>query len=308
MVVVWARGLRRPVTVVEIAEAAALGDLAAAMSVLSRLIPAGGIGVLLTAFPLAVLGHRRRARVCAIAVLTASSVAFLGGGLGPAVSSVGAGVLGSLVGIGLRRGWSIGRTMGAGVLCLGVPYSTMAVGLFWALTGVRVLALAQLANSWSGAERLATAAGVPRPVLEVGGDVVAFAVTRWWLLLPVMVTMMVLAGVFVATLALRPPLRRITPLLPRTTARELEEPAAHATIVAPLPVRLAGVGVRYEGSPQAALAGIDLSLEQGCFLAVSGPNGAGNRPSDGSSPVRRRPRAPSIARVRRASARPAARE
>ena len=56
----------------EIAEAAALGDLVAAMSVLARLVPAGGIGVLLTAFPMAVLGHRRRARVCAISVTTAS--------------------------------------------------------------------------------------------------------------------------------------------------------------------------------------------------------------------------------------------
>ncbi|MBV9919674.1 MAG: ATP-binding cassette domain-containing protein, partial [Pseudonocardia sp.] len=90
-----------------------------------------------------------------------------------------------------------------------------------------------------------------------------------------MVTMMVLIGVFVTTLALRPPLRRIAPLLPRTTAQELDGPAVDSPIVAPLPVRLAGVGVRYEGSPQAALAGIDLSLEQGCFLGVSGPNGAG---------------------------------
>jgi energy-coupling factor transporter ATP-binding protein EcfA2 len=261
--------------VAEIAEAAALGDLVAAMSVLARLVPAGGIGVLLTAFPMAVLGHRRRARVCAIAVTTASTVAFLGGGLGPALSAVGAGVLGSLVGIGVRRGWSVGTTIAAGLLCLGVPYSTVAVGLFWALADARALALAQLANSWSGAERLATAAGVPQPVLEVGRDVVAFAVTRWWLLLPLMVTAAVLVGVFVATLALRPPLRRTAPLLPRPTARELDEPAARGTVIAPLPVRLAGVGVRYEGSPAAALAGIDLWLEQGRFLGVSGPNGAG---------------------------------
>ena len=228
MVVSRARGRRQPLTVAEIAEAAALGDLVAAMSVLARLVPAGGIGVLLTAFPMVVLGHRRRARVCAISVTTASTVAFLGGGLGPAVSAVGAGVLGSLVGIGVRRGWSVGRTVATGLLCLGVPYSAVAVGLFWALADARALALAQLANSWSGAERLASAAGVPHPVLEVGRDVVAFAVTRWWLLLPLMVTAAVLVGVFVTTLALRPPLRRTAPLLPRPTARELDEPAAHA--------------------------------------------------------------------------------
>ena len=267
---------RRPLTVAEIAEAAALGDLAAAMSVLTRLVPAGGVGVLLTAFPLAVLGHRRRARVCAIAVLTACSVAFLGGGLGPAAVrrrqrafSVRWSASACAV------GWSSAGPWAPGLLCLGVPYPMLAVGLFWALTDVRVLALAQLTNSWSGAERLATAAGVPRPALEVGGDVVGFAVTRWWLLLPAVVAMAVLVGVFGATLALRPPLRRIAPLLPRTTARELDEPTARGAVVAPLPVRLAGVGVRYEGSARAALAGVDLSLERGRFLGVSGPNGAG---------------------------------
>jgi hypothetical protein len=130
---------RRPLTVAEIAEAAALGDLVAAISVLTRLVPAGGVGVLLTAFPLAVVGHRRRARVCAVAVLTAGCVAFLGGGLRPAASAVGAGVLGSLVGIGLRRGWSVGRTAGVGLVCLGVPYAVLAVGLFWVLADARAL-------------------------------------------------------------------------------------------------------------------------------------------------------------------------
>ena len=266
---------RRPLTVAEIAEAAALGDLVAAISVLTRLVPAGGVGVLLTAFPLAVVGHRRRARVCAVAVLTAGCVAFLGGGLRPAASAVGAGVLGSLVGIGLRRGWSVGRTAGVGLVCLGVPYAVLAVGLFWVLADARALALAQLANSWSGTERLAVAAGVPGPALDVGRAVVTFAVTRWWVLLPAVVAVAVLVGVVGATLALRPPLRRIAPLLPRTTARELDEPTALGTVVAPLPVRLAGVGVRYEGSARAALAGVDLSLERGRFLGVSGPNGAG---------------------------------
>ena len=180
-----------------------------------------------------------------------------------------------MVGIGLRRGWSVGRTAGVGLVCLGVPYAVLAVGLFWVLADARALALAQLANSWSGTERLAAAAGVPGPALDVGRGVVTFAVTRWWVLLPAVVAVAVLVGVFGATLALRPALRRIAPLLPRTTARELDEPTGRGRVVAPLPVRLAGVGVRYEGSARAALAGVDLSLERGRFLGVSGPNGAG---------------------------------
>ncbi len=271
----YVRRLRRPVSTMEIAEAAALGDLAAAMCVLTRLVPAGDVGILLAAFPLAVLGYRRRARVCSIAVTTAFTVAFLGGGIYPATSAVAAGALGSLIGIGLRRGWSVPSIVGAGALAIGVPASLTAVAVFAALTDLRVLALAQLTNASAAVVRLAEAAGLPRPVLDVGQGIVSFAVTRWWLLLPVLVTMGVLVWVLIATVAFRSPVRRVQRLLPRTTIGDLDASAVHGTAVAPLPVRLAGVGVRYGGSPEAALAGVDLTLEKGRLLAVTGPNGSG---------------------------------
>jgi energy-coupling factor transport system ATP-binding protein len=274
----WPAGaarLHRTLTTREIAEAAALGNLAAAMCVLTRLVPTGGAGVLLAAFPLAVLGHRFRARVCAVAVSTAFAVAFLGGGVGPAGTAVSAGALGSLIGIGYRRGWSVPRIVGTGALALGVPASSAAVGVLLVFADLRVLGLAQLTNSWSGAARLAGAAGVPRPALDVGEGLVAFAVARWWLVLPVAVTTMVLTTVLVAALVFAAPLRRVQPLLPRTAVGDLDGPAADAGPVAPLPVRLRGVGVRHEGSAEPVLAGVDLSLDTGRFLAVTGPNGAG---------------------------------
>ena len=267
--------LRRSVTTVEIAEAAALGDLAAALCVLTRLVPAGGVGVLLAAFPLAVFGYRRRAQTCSIAVVTAFAVAFLGGGVRPAASAVAAGALGSLIGIGLRRGWSVPRIVGAGVLSIGVPASVLAVGVLAALPDLRELALAQLTNSWSGIVRLAESAGLPGPLLDVGHAAVSIAVSKWWLLVPVSLLVVVLVWVLVATVAFRSPVRRVQPLLPRTTGRELDESATPGAVVAPLPVRLAGVGVHYRGSANAALSGVDLSLEKGRFLAVTGPNGAG---------------------------------
>ncbi len=199
----------------EIAEAAALGDLAAAMCVLTRLVPAGDIGTLLAAFPVAVLGYRRRARVCSIAVMTAFTVAFLGGGIYPAASAVAAGALGSLIGIGLRRRWSVPRIVGTGALALGVPAAAIAVGVFSALTDLRVLALAQLTNAWAGVVRLGEASGLPRPVLDAGQALVSFAVTRWWLLLLVLVMVGVLVWVLVATVAFRSTVRRVQPLLPR---------------------------------------------------------------------------------------------
>jgi energy-coupling factor transport system ATP-binding protein len=146
----------------EIAEAAALGDLAAAMCVLTRLVPAADVGILLAAFPVAVLGYRRRARVCSIAVTTAFAVAFLGGGISAAASAVAAGALGSLIGVGLRRGWSVPRIVGTGALTIGVPASVIAVGVFAALTDLRVLALAQLTNAGAGAVRLGAGRGSSR--------------------------------------------------------------------------------------------------------------------------------------------------
>jgi energy-coupling factor transporter ATP-binding protein EcfA2 len=266
---------RQPITTMEIAEAAALGDLAAATCVLTRLVPAGDVGILLAAFPLAVLGYRRRARVCSIAVTTAFTVAFLGGGIYAAASAVAAGALGSLVGIGLRRGWSVPRIVGIGAMALGVPAAVIAVGVFSALTDLRVLALAQLTNAGAGVVRLGEAAGLPRPVLDAGQALVSFAVTRWWLLLLVLVTVGVLVWVLVATVAFRSLVRRAQPLLPRTTMGDLDASAVPGAVIAPLPVRLAGVGVRYEGSANAALAGVDLTLEKGRLLAVTGPNGSG---------------------------------
>lgn len=266
---------RSSVSTVEIAEAAAFGDLAAALCVLTRLVPAGPVGVMLAAFPLAVLGYRRRARVCVIAVATAFTVAFLGGGVGTAASAVAAGVLGSLIGIGLRHGWSVPRIVATGVLGIGVPASVVAVGALWALSDLRVLAFAELTNSWAGTVRLVEAAGLPRAFLDVGQGLISFAVTRWWLLVPASTTLMVLVSVLVATVSFRSPLRRVQPMLPRTTVGGFDEFATPGTVVAPLPVRLDGVGVRYEGSADAALTGVDLSLEKGRFLAVTGPNGAG---------------------------------
>jgi energy-coupling factor transport system ATP-binding protein len=260
---------------VEIAEAAALGDLAAALCVLARVVPAADVGTLLGAFPLAVLGYRRRARVCSIAVLTAFAVAFLLGGLAPAGSAAAAGVLGSVIGIGFRRGWSVPRIVGTATSALAVPASAAAVGVLAVFSDLRELALAQMRNSWSGTARLAEGAGVSRSVLDVGDAAVAFAVTRWWLVLPGMVTLAVTGTVLLSTVAFAAPLRRVQPLLPRTTVGSLDGSAVPGAVVAPLPVRLAGVGVRHEGAAEPALRGVDLSLDGGRFLAVTGPNGAG---------------------------------
>jgi energy-coupling factor transport system ATP-binding protein len=260
---------------VEIAEAAALGDLAAALCVLARVVPAADVGTLLGAFPLAVLGYRRRARVCAIAVMTAFAVAFLLGGVAPATSAAGAGVMGSVIGIGFRRRWSVPRIVGTATVVLAVPTSAAAVGFLAVLSDLRVLALAQMTNSWSGTVRLAEGVGIPRSALDAGDVAVAFAVARWWLVLPAMVTLAVTGTVLLSTFAFASPLRRVQPLLPRTTARDLDGAAAPDAVVAPLPVRLAGVGVRHEGAAEPVLAGVDLSLDRGRLLAVTGPNGAG---------------------------------
>lgn len=55
--------------------------------------------------------------------------------------------------------------------------------------------------------------------------------------------------------------------------REPEEPAEAP--VSPFPLRLQGLGARYAGQDRDALAGLDLTLEQGRRIAVVGVSGAG---------------------------------
>lgn len=262
---------RRPVRLpdpVEVAEAAALGDLVAVVCVLTRLIPVGPIGTVVAAFPLAVLALRRAGRVAPVGVLTAGVVAFLVGGVGPGASSVSAGLLGWVVGVGARRGWRLARTALTGGVLLGGPAAALAVGVLGLFAAYRELALDQLRNSWSGAARVARASRVPSDVLAGGDRAVHAVTTYWWAFLPALIVLSTLAGVAFAAALMAGPLRTVGRLLPGDLAGRLSTSPDADTAIAPLPLRVRDVPV-----PSGEQVSLDLDAAR--FVVVTGANGAG---------------------------------
>ncbi|GLZ49387.1 hypothetical protein Acsp06_55720 [Actinomycetospora sp. NBRC 106375] len=257
---------RRPLDAVELAESAALGDLVAVVCVLTRLFPIGPLGVVIAAFPLAVLTARRPGRAGPVGVLVAVVVAFLVGGVGPATSAASAATLGWLIGVAARRGWSTPRTALTGVVTLALPASLAGLALLAVFPAYRELVLDQLRTSWSGLARLMRG-GVPEPVVAAGDRAVAAITDYWWVTLPSIAVVSSLIGVALAALVLARPLRAVRRLLPTDLAGRL--PAGRGPEdVAPLPLRLRGVALP-SGPP------VDLDLDAGRFVVVTGPNGAG---------------------------------
>jgi len=91
--------LRGALSPSELAEAAVLGDLALVLEVLGWFVPLVGAAFQgLAIIPFAALAARQRARTALVAMLAASSVSFLVGGVGIVVQTVIAGSLGLAVG------------------------------------------------------------------------------------------------------------------------------------------------------------------------------------------------------------------
>ncbi len=266
----WSAG--GPLRPRELAEAAAMADVSAALCVATWLLPFSGVSFLLSSFPFAVLAHRHRIRVSLTALLAGSLVGLLIGGQGVATTVATASVLGAAVGTGLRRGWSPVRTVAAAVLAIGVPAAVLTTGLLGIFPSYRRLLLAQIRNSWDGTRRLLK----PLPIndqLDWGNRVMTWSLAHWWVLVPAGTLLGVAAAVLLTYWGFRWPLRVVAGGLPAPLDPPLP-PGADGP-VAPLPLQLSGVGVRYPGAARAALAGIDLSLVAGEFVAVTGPNGVG---------------------------------
>jgi energy-coupling factor transporter ATP-binding protein EcfA2 len=267
----------RGLSAAEVCAAAAMADLAAVVCILLRFVPVGPLAAVVVAAPFAVVGERYRLRACVVAGLSGGAVGFLLGGLGcagPVVASAG---VGSVVGVAHRRGWGYPRTAAVAGAGLGVPAAAVMVGGLWMFGGYRELAFAQLASAWQGMARLMIAMGCPG-LARFGGLAVGWALGHWAVLISIVIVCGAGIHVGVVRLLLSAPLRALERLLPADAfgvplARAAgEHMAGH---IAPLPVRLRKVAVRYPNSRHPAVSGVDLNLAAGEFVTVVGPNGAG---------------------------------
>ncbi|MGH9074063.1 MAG: hypothetical protein ACRDZQ_08065, partial [Acidimicrobiales bacterium] len=168
---------------VEVAEAAILVDVTLALELAGWLLPFGGVLQALAIVPLAALGWRHRPRAVLLGTAAGAFLAFLVGGAGLGLTIAGSGVIGLIVGGGLRRGWGGGRVTALSLVAAGVPGAGLTVAGLAVLTALRHLALAQVRLTWRGVARIAAHFGLHQ-VVGWGNAVVSWSITHWWATVP----------------------------------------------------------------------------------------------------------------------------
>ena len=241
-------------------------------AVIVSVIPLAAALGFMTPVPIALLAARTRIRAVVAAVVTTVAVTFVVTGLGPAFAVLASAVMGGLVGEVHRRG---GRAAAMFVMSLiAAPIiAGMSVLLMWALVPLRKLALEILDNVLTGIAKTFRAVR-----FGAGGDAIDWLsrhiVENWWL-------WMWIPGIVGCLLTLWIAAWLLTRVLDRLREVPLEDTLEVASVidgdrpVAPLPLRMAGVGYAYPGSSRQVLAGIDLTLTGGEFVAIVGANGSG---------------------------------
>jgi len=261
----------RRVSVIELAEAAAFADVAAAICVLSRFLPIAGFAMGVASIPFAVLAARRRLRVDLMAAATGYVVAFLFGGYGTANMVAGAAMVGVMSGIAMRRRWSMGTLTVVAAGTVGIGSAAVSAATLAIFGSYREFMFDQARNGWGGVARglrNANASGVAR----VGDDILDWTLRWWWVTIP---AASLLGVVLLCRLVFRLHRRFVPGLVNLLGTPATDRVTRSAASPDPIPLTARSVAVVHPGAEQAAIADVDLDLSGAELVAVVGPNGAG---------------------------------
>ncbi|GAC1375737.1 MAG: hypothetical protein NVSMB4_04110 [Acidimicrobiales bacterium] len=247
-----------------------MADLCVALCLLGWLIPVGGLLIALAVIPMAALSARNRLRAVLVAAIAGITTSFLVIGTGLALNVAVCAGVGAVVGIAVERGWSRTRTVASAVVALGLPATSLSVGVLALLGDLRRLTLVQLTNGWRGVARLLQRSGFADGA-RAGDHVVAWLVHHWPLAMASTILGVLAGTTWLAYGLTKPTLARLLGAVPGP----LVFPPDGLGVPGPVPVRLEGVRYRYPGRDRDALDGVDLSLDTGRFVAVVGRNGSG---------------------------------
>jgi energy-coupling factor transporter ATP-binding protein EcfA2 len=280
-------GARRggPLRAIELATAAVLGAMTVVLVIAGWFLPHASAITAFGVVPMAVVAYRHRLRAVAASTVSAATVGFLVAGTGPIAGVVLCGIVGGIAGHAHRRRWSAARVTGAAAL-VGPLLAAYSVGLLWVFASLRRLTLDQLRNVWLGLAGVAGKVVVLRPALRAADHAVDAGVRDWWQSVAVLVVVFVAASTLATWRYCGPLLRRLDGVLatdrldgPLLDGERLDELRSDAVRppggVAPVPVVLDEVHVRYQGAAGEALAGVTLRVEAAERTVVVGPNGSG---------------------------------
>jgi energy-coupling factor transporter ATP-binding protein EcfA2 len=256
----------------EIAEAVVLADLSLALTVVGQVVPLGGALLIAAVVPLAVVAARHRLRAVIAGAIAASAVGFLVIGSAAFTSLAACAALGALVGAGDRRGWTRRKTMFVGLSVLWPVAAVLVDLMLFVFSDLRQLVLDQVRNGWRGLLHILRNLGLDR-IADAGEHVLNWALTNWWLSVPIVLFFLIWIGIWLAEGLSAPALRRVRGAFGAAVA----DPgvAVDSTDPEPLPVAARDVTYRYPNANEDALTGVTLTLTGGELVAIVGANGSG---------------------------------
>ncbi|GAA2058676.1 DUF2232 domain-containing protein [Williamsia deligens] len=261
---------KRSLTAMEVAEAAALADVAAAICVLSRILPIAGAAMLVASIPFAVLGIRRRLRVCVLATVIGWIVGLLFGGYTAANMVGAAAIAGCFAGIAIRRRWSPLSVVVRGIVVIGIPSAALTTGLLAVFASYREFVFENIRNGTAGTARIFANAGIAQ--VEDFDAGVRRALEVWPITIAVVGLVGAAGGALLTAVFVWRPAQSIARRLGDIAT---DDTVADAGAVAPVPLHARGVTVVHPGSTTPTIAGVDLDVLPGSLVAVVGHNGAG---------------------------------
>ncbi len=257
----------------EFANASMTAALMGAIAVVSIVIPGAVVFAWVGAVPMGVLCYRHRMRVAFATLVAAGLIAFLVAGFGGLTSVFTCAYMGTIAGQIKRRGGGAG-TMLTVAATWGVVMATFCLGVFAALSPLREVVLRAVAANVGGFATLVH--GIPVLGAAIGGlnRAVQTWVAHWPVFLWISVWLIVMFGTSFGWRVLNPVLRRLAVVTDLSSESGLASNDA-TVAVGPLPVVLTDVSFRYPGSDRDALAPMNLSVDVGEHVAVTGANGSG---------------------------------
>ena len=247
-----------------------MGALSAALAIVSVVVPfAGGVSLLVTV-PMGLLGYRYRLRVLLAAAFAAATIAFLISGISGFMVVLNCAYVGGLTGIIKRRGRGTPTVIAASIVA-GIVSGLFIITALIVLVRLRTLTFEAITANVDGVvsvmsqfEPFRESAAQTRamfgtalqywPVLMMGYAIFSIMVVSlvgWWVL-----------GRVLERLAVIPDVHKL-------------ESLTETGPIAPLPVRLSEARYRYPGADHDALRPVNLTIEAGEHVAVTGANGSG---------------------------------
>lgn len=267
---------RSPLEPVEIATAGILSGLTVVLGLLGSALP---IFTLLfqvaAAIPIAMISSRLRTRASLAALIVSILMSAGVGGLPTAWAVTKTVLVGWVVGFLHRKGAGsflvFLTAFGIGVIGAAITWGVLSV-----LEESRTLLLDSTRTSMNG--YFTVLEGVPTlaPSVELARSWVELMLEYWWTWIPassgLWVFLLALAAYWLLTRVLRriDIVREWDPLF----APEGSDSTSPASQIAPLPLKLEGVGFTYPGADEAALTDLSVQIDEG-FTVVLGPNGSG---------------------------------